>query len=52
MDKTEQVARHLHYIDWFFKYLPLTSHWDELTQGQRNCYLNYAIQLIKIMQEP
>jgi len=51
MDKAEKVARRLHYIDSFYKQMDIPSEWDELTQGQRNSYLNYAMQIIKIVQE-
>jgi hypothetical protein len=51
MDKTEKVARRLHYIDYFYKQLEIPTEWEELTQGQRNSYLNYAMQIIKVVQE-
>ena len=51
MDKREKVARRLHYIDWFYRQLLIVSEWDELEQGKRNSYLNYASQVIKICEE-
>ncbi|MBA7694096.1 hypothetical protein ES703_102698 [subsurface metagenome] len=51
IDKREEVARKLHFIDWFMKQLPISSEWDELTQGERNSYLNYAGQVIHIVGE-
>jgi hypothetical protein len=51
MDKREKVARRLHYFDWFYRQLPITSDWDELAQGVRNQYLNFAAQVIKIVEE-
>lgn len=51
MDKTEQVARRLHYIDWFYEQREIPSEWDELLQSQRNKYLNYAMQVLKIAEE-
>ena len=51
MDKREKVARRLRYIDYFYRQLTNISEWEALEQSQRNCYLNYASQLIKIIEE-
>ena len=42
MDKTEKIARHLHYIDYFYEQRDIEPDWNELTQSQRNKYLSYA----------
>ena len=51
MDKTEKIARRLHYIDWFYRQRPMPSDWDDLPQTERNQYLNFAMQVIKIAEE-
>ena len=52
MDKLEKIARRLHYIDWFYRQLPsLECEWENLKQSQRNQYLNFAQQIIKIIEE-
>ncbi len=51
MDKTESIARKLHFIDYFMEQRPVPDDWDELSQAQRNKYLNYAGQVLEIARE-
>lgn len=51
MNKREKIARRLHYIDTFYEQRDVSPEWDDLTQGQRNKYLNYAGQVLKIAEE-
>ncbi len=48
--QVRKVAERLHYIDYFYEQRPVPSIWLELSQGQRNKYLNYALQLLKIWE--
>lgn len=46
--KVREVAERLHYIDYFYEQRPVPDDWSLLTQAQRNKYLNYALQLLKV----
>ena len=48
--QVRKVAERLHYIDYFYEQRPIPTDWPELSQGQRNKYLNYALQLVKIWE--
>jgi len=49
--QVRKVAERLHYIDYFYEQRPIPTDWLELSQGQRNKYLNYALQLLKIWEQ-
>ena len=47
----EKLARRLHYVDYFYEQRNVTDDWDLLEQKQHNKYLNYARQVLKIVEE-
>ena len=49
--QVRKVAERLHYIDYFYEQRPIATDWYTLTQTQRNKYLNYALQLLKIWED-
>ena len=49
--QVRKVAERLHYIDYFYEQHPIATDWYTLTQRERNKYLNYALQLLKIWEE-
>ncbi len=49
--RVRRVAERLHYIDYFYEQRPVPTDWLELSQQQRNKYLNYALQLLKIWEQ-
>jgi len=46
----KKVAERLHFIDYFYEQRPVAFDWNDLTQLQRNKYLIYALQLLKIWE--
>ena len=49
--KVREVAERLHCIDHFYEQRDIPTEWSELSQGQRNKYLNYTMQLLKIWEQ-
>lgn len=49
--KVRKVAERLHYIDYFYEQREVPDEWVLLNQSQRNKYLNYTLQLLKLWEE-
>lgn len=49
--QVRKVAEKLHYIDYFYEQRDVPTDWLELSQSQRNKYLNYALQLLKVWEK-
>jgi len=46
--RVREVAKRLHYIDYFYEQREVPQEWGLLSQAQRNKYLNYAFQLLQV----